>query len=100
MGVKENGRVAPSVELARPGENCLLGEEQREHAETFGEGHTENGLNEDLAGRAGITTDSFSGFGADHTDADGGAEETECAGDITGDPGGLDLSEDFHGGGG
>jgi hypothetical protein len=60
----------------------LLGEEQREHAETFGERHTENGLNEDFARSAGIAADGFGGFGSDKTDTDGGAEKTECAGEI------------------
>lgn len=60
----------------------LLSEEQRENTETFGEGHTDDGLNEDLAGSARIATDGFSGFLADETDADGGTEETEGAGDV------------------
>ena len=67
----------------------LLGKEQRENAETFGERHTDDGLNEDFARGAGIATDGFGGFGADETDADGGAEETECASEIA-----SDFSED------
>jgi hypothetical protein len=44
----------------------------------------------------GIAADGFGGLGADQTDADGGAEQTKRAGDVTGDAGGL--SEDFdHG---
>lgn len=67
----------------------LLGEEQREHAETFGEGHTDDGLHEDLGRGAGIAADGFGGFGADHTDADGGAEKTESGGEVA-----VDFSED------
>jgi hypothetical protein len=79
------------------GEKQLLGEEQRENAETFGERHTDDGLNEDFARGAGIATDGFGGFGADKTDADGGAEKTECASDVAGDTGGCYFSEDRHG---
>ena len=60
-------------------------EEQRENTETFGERHTDDGLNEDFAGCAGIATDGFSGFLTDQTDANCGAEQTESAGDIAGD---------------
>jgi hypothetical protein len=67
----------------------LLGEEQREDTETFGERHTDDGLDEDLAGSGWIATDGFSSFLADETDANGGAEETECAGDVA-----LDFSDD------
>jgi len=80
LAAQAQGRTPPVWEL-RVG----LGEEQRENAETFGERHPDDGLHEDLAGRAGIATDSFSGFVADHADADGGAEQTESAADVTGD---------------
>lgn len=70
-------------------ENKLLSEEQREHAETFSEGHTDDGLHEDLGSGTGIATDGFGGLGADEADADGGAEETEGAGDVA-----SDFSED------
>ena len=73
---------------ARPRDK-LLGEKQRENAETFSEGHTDDGLDEDLGGGAGIAADGFGGFGADHTDADGGAEKTECTGDVA-----VDFSDD------
>jgi hypothetical protein len=66
-------------------------EEQRENAEAFRERHADDGLDEDLAGRAGIATDGFSGFLADETDAEGGAEKTESATDIAGD-----FSDDGH----
>lgn len=73
---------------ARP-KTKLLGEEQREHAETFSEGHADDGLHEDLGRGAGIAANGFSGLGADHTDADGGAEKTESGGDVA-----VDFSED------
>ena len=76
----------------------LLGKEQRENAETFGERHTDDGLNEDFARGAGIAADGFGGFGADQTDADGGAEETECASDIARNADCSGFSEDRHGG--
>ena len=75
----------------RAGARCRLNhlaEEQRQDAETFGERHTDDGLNEDLAGSGGIATDGFGGFEADETDADGGAEEAEGTREITGDAGG------------
>ena len=63
--------------------------------QTFGERHTDDGLDEDLAGSAGIAADGFGGFVADETDAEGGAEKTECAGDVASDF----SEEDGHGGG-
>ena len=62
-----------------------MSEEERENTKTFSEGHSDDGLDEDLAGRAGITTDRFSGFLTDQTDAESGTEKTESAGDIAGD---------------
>jgi len=62
-----------------------VSEEQRENTETFGERHTDDGLNEDLTGRAGIATNGFGGFLSDQTDAESGTEKTESAGDIAGD---------------
>ncbi len=38
-----------------------------------------------------ITADRFGGFGADETDAEGGAEVAEGSGDVPGD-----FSEDMH----
>ena len=66
-----------------------FGEKQRENAEAFRERHADDGLDEDLAGSAGVTTDGLGGLLADETDADGGAEETERAGDVA-----RDFSED------
>jgi hypothetical protein len=60
-------------------------DEEGEEAETFSQRHTEDGLNEDLAGGGGITADSFSGFGADKTDSDGGGDKTGGARDTTSD---------------
>ena len=68
-----------------PVRNNCLGEEERENAETFGERHTDDGLDKDLAGSAGIAADGFGGLLADETDADGGAEETKGAGDVASD---------------
>ncbi len=73
---------------ARPRDK-LLGEEQRKDSETFSEGHTDDGLNEDLGSGAGIAADGFGGFGADHTDADSGAKKTECTGEVA-----VDFSDD------
>src|SRR3954468_21550929 len=75
-----------------------LREEERENAETFGERHTDDGLDEDLAGGGGIATDGFRGFLADKTDADSGAEQTEGRADITAD--GNFCEECVHDGGG
>ena len=82
-GGKGTGGQSGEPRAASEEVDNLLGEEQRENAETFGERHTDDGLHEDLAGRAGIAADSFSGLVADETDADGGAEQTERAGDVT-----------------
>ena len=73
----------------------LLGEEQRENAETFGERHADDGLDEDFAGRAGIAADGLGGLVADHADADGAAEETESAGNVAGHAGGF-CEEEVH----
>ena len=78
-----------------PGRRLRVGlrEEEREDAETFGERHADDGLDENLAGSAGVATDGFSGLLADETDADGGTEETERAGDVA-----SDFSDDgIHG---
>jgi hypothetical protein len=91
----KRGMVAPEFLRRRNWrEGFLLGEEQRENTETFGERHTDDGLNEDFARGTGVATDGFGSFGADEADADGGAEETECASDVAGDGG---FSEDGHG---
>ena len=60
-------------------------EEERENAETFGERHPDDGLDEDLAGSAGIAADGFRGFLADKADADGAAEKTEGRGNVAGE---------------
>ena len=72
----------------------LLNEEDRVERDGSGEGHADDGLDEDLAGRAGVAADAFDGLGADETDADGGGETTE---------GGMETAGDFcelgdHGG--
>lgn len=72
----------------------LLTEEQREDTETFGQRHTDDGLDENFARGSGIAADSFSGLLTDETDADGGAKETERGGDTA-----CDFSEDCHVGG-
>lgn len=69
--------------------NRLLREEERENAETFGKRHSDDGLDEDLAGGGRIAADRFSGLEADQTDADGGAEETKRTGNIA-----LQFSEE------
>ena len=60
----------------------LLGEEQSKYAETLGECHTDDGLDKNFTGGAGIATDGFGGFGADETDTNGGAEETKTTSNI------------------
>jgi hypothetical protein len=79
-------------ELRAAGEEVyfLVSKEQRKNAETFCEGHADDGLDQDLTGRAGITTDRFRGFLTDQTDAESGTEKTESAGDIA-----RDFSEDY-----
>ena len=84
LAARGGGGGAPPVQTGG-----LLREEEREDAETFGERHTDDGLDEDLAGRAGVAADGFGGLLADETDADGAAEETEGAGDVT-----SEFSED------
>ena len=53
------------------------GEEERENAKTFGERHTDDGLDKDLTGCAGIAADCFSSLlQLDQTRRlEGGAEE-------------------------
>jgi hypothetical protein len=63
----------------------LLSENQCEKAKTFGQRHTEDGLNEDFAGSGGITTDRLSGFSTDDTDGDSAAEKTGSGSDVTRD---------------
>jgi hypothetical protein len=70
---------------ARQSLACLSSEEQREDTQTFGESHTDDGLNEDLTRCAGIATDRFNGLEANESYADCGAEETETASDVSGD---------------
>src|SRR5882762_10123282 len=52
LAARGGGGGAPPVQTGG-----LLREEEREDAETFGERHTDDGLNEDLAGSAGIAAD-------------------------------------------
>ena len=60
-------------------------EEQSQDTETFGERHTDDGLNEDFAGGSRIPADSFGGFLSDEADADSGAEQSKRAGNIAGE---------------
>jgi len=69
--------------------DSLLSEDQSQKAETFSERHTENGLDEDLAGCGRITTNGFSGLGADNADSDSAAEKTSSSSDVT-----TNFSED------
>ena len=46
-----------------------LGDEQREQTEAFGERHGQDGLDEDLAGSAGVAADGFASAEADEADA-------------------------------
>ncbi len=76
--------------------DSLLGEKKCDETETFCQRHTEDGLNEDLAGSGGITADSFGGFGANETDSESSGEYTSGTGDVTGNSGLSDLSEYVH----
>src|SRR5581483_1287409 len=66
----EEGWPRPSGE--RGGRTRLLDEEDRVERDGLGERHADDGLDENLAGRAGIAADALDGLGADETDADGG----------------------------
>lgn len=63
-------------------------EEECENAETFGERHSDDGLNEHFARGSGIAANRFGGFEADKADAESGAKQTESAGHIA-----IDFSD-------
>jgi hypothetical protein len=65
--------------------NGLVSEEQGVERHGFGEGHAENADDEDFAESVGIAADGFSGFVADKTHAEGGAEAAEAALDAIGE---------------
>jgi hypothetical protein len=65
--------------MRQRGDKQLLAEEQRVEGNGFGQRHTDDGLNEDLAGCAWVTADSFDGLGADEAYANGGGETAERA---------------------
>ena len=67
------------------GSDLFRREEERENAETFGERHSDDGLNENFAGSGRITTDSLSCLLSDKSDADGGAEQSKRAGNVAGE---------------
>src|SRR5688572_10161914 len=89
MNKEENmmneGRKWRTDGLTRAGAEGLLAEEQRVEGDGFGERHADDGLNEDLAGSAGIASDALDGLGADETDTDGGGEAAEGALNAAGD---------------
>lgn len=74
-------------------QQTLLGENQGENSQTFGQRHADDGLNEDLGGSAGVAADGFSGLEADKADTEGGAEHAETDGDVAGNASGG--SRDF-----
>ena len=57
----------------------LLAEEQSVKRDGFSQCHTDDGLNENLTGCAGITANGFDSLCADETDANCGCETAECA---------------------
>ena len=68
------GGNAPTVLLRRP---RFGGQEDREEHDTFSEGGAQNGLNQNLRGRAGITPDRFRSLHADESDAESRAQTGE-----------------------
>lgn len=69
----------------RKNETNYLTEEQGVKCDGFGEGHTDNRLNEDLTGSSGIAGNAFNGFSANECYAQCGGETAEAALDTTGD---------------
>jgi hypothetical protein len=100
MAAKKNGSVMGNQggSAANRAAEQTLRQEQRENAEAFGERHSDNGLNEYFAGCAGIAADGFCGFEADEADAESGAEQAKCSGDIASDSSGSrgNLGEEVN----
>jgi len=84
-GRKERGHAGGGPAAWQVTTRLFLAEEQRVERDRFGQRHTEDGLNEDLAGRAGIAADGLDGLGADHRYADGGGDASESTLNITSD---------------
>src|SRR5689334_18164740 len=72
----------------------LLAEEQGEEHDAFCEGGAQNGLDQDLRGRAGIAPDRFRSLHTDQTDADGRAEGAKATLDAASDL--CERSDDAH----
>ena len=63
----------------------LATEEQGVERNGFGQGHADDGLDEDFSGCAGVAADTFDGFGSDQTDANGGGQTAEGSLNAPGD---------------
>lgn len=68
----------------------LLAEEKRVERDRFSQRHTDDGLDENLAGGTWIAADALDGLGANETDADGRRDATERTLDGT-----CDFSDDL-----
>ena len=92
------GRKEPSVQFQLHAGECFLesGEEDHVEGHGFGECHAENGLNEDLAGSAGVAADGLNGFLTDETHAESGTEGAKRDVDVARDAGGSGLSDDIE----
>ena len=62
-----------------------MSEEECVEGYGFGKGHSEDGLDKNLAEGSWITADGFGGFEANEADANGCAEAAEAALDTSGD---------------
>lgn len=73
------GREPAHRPLGRRADHGLLSEEQGVERHGLGQRHTDNGLDQNLAGRTGIAADGFDSLGANHSDTNGCGHATEGA---------------------